>query len=62
MYTTTTCKILTAALIFWAAIAVRAQKPLVIAEQGSFAVGGTKITQPGIFDLKNALQPTFKGA
>jgi len=40
------------------------QKPLVIAEQGSFAIGGTKIAEPGNFDLGNALKPqgqTFHG-
>lgn len=40
------------------------QQPLIIAEQGSFAVGGTKITEPGNFDLDNALKPqgqTFHG-
>lgn len=40
------------------------QKPLVIAEQGSFAVGGTKATEAGSFDLNNALKSqgqTFHG-
>lgn len=40
------------------------QKPLVIGEQGSFLVGGTKTIQPGAFDLKDALKPagqTFHG-
>lgn len=40
------------------------QPPLVIAAQGSFAVGGTKVTEPGNFDLNNALKPqgqTFHG-
>lgn len=40
------------------------QSPLVIASQGSFAVGGTIITTPGIFDLNNAMSPqgqTFHG-
>lgn len=40
------------------------QKPLVIDRQGSFAVGGTKVTEPGTFDLNNALRPqgqTFHG-
>lgn len=39
-------------------------KNLVIQKQGSFAVGGTKITEPGNFDLNNALKPqgqTFHG-
>lgn len=38
--------------------------PLIIQEQGSFAVGGTTITEPGSFDLNNALKPqgqTFHG-
>jgi pimeloyl-ACP methyl ester carboxylesterase len=37
---------------------------LVIQSQGSFAVGGTKVTAPGNFDLNNALKPqgqTFHG-
>lgn len=34
-----------------------AQKPLTIARQGSFAVGGTKTTEPGTFDVNNALKP-----
>lgn len=34
------------------------QKPLTIAEQGSFLVGGTMNVQPGTFDLKDALKPT----
>lgn len=48
-------------------IPVNAQnKPqsLTIAGQGSFAVGGTKTTNPGNFDLENALKPqgqTFHG-
>ncbi len=40
------------------------QKPLVIEQQGSFTVGGTKITEHGNFDLNNALKPqgqTFHG-
>ncbi|MEQ7799600.1 alpha/beta fold hydrolase [Pedobacter sp. ASV1-7] len=40
------------------------QKPLVIGQQGSFAVGGTKATEAGSFDLNNALKPqgqTFHG-
>ncbi|MCX2452436.1 alpha/beta fold hydrolase [Pedobacter sp. PLR] len=40
------------------------QKPLTIAQQGSFAVGGTKLTEAGNFDLDNALKPngqTFHG-
>ena len=40
------------------------EKPLVMEKQGSFAVGGTKITAPGRFDLSNALKPqgqTFHG-
>lgn len=48
---------------------VNAQKksirtPLIIQEQGSFAVGGTVISEPGKFDLTNALKPqgqTFHG-
>jgi pimeloyl-ACP methyl ester carboxylesterase len=39
-------------------------KPLTIAEQGSFSIGGIKITEPGNFDLNNALKPegqTFHG-
>jgi pimeloyl-ACP methyl ester carboxylesterase len=40
------------------------QVPLQIEKQGSFAVGGTKISEPGNFDLANALKPqgqTFHG-
>lgn len=33
------------------------QPPLIIAEQGSFLVGGTEIVEPGEFDVKNALKP-----
>ncbi|MFP3596867.1 alpha/beta hydrolase [Chryseobacterium sp. SIMBA_029] len=33
------------------------QKPLVIETQGSFAVGGTMFTQPGNFEVANALKP-----
>ncbi|MBT1712369.1 alpha/beta fold hydrolase [Fulvivirgaceae bacterium PWU5] len=39
-------------------------KPLSIAHQGSFAIGGTKVTEPGTFELQNALKPqgqTFHG-
>src|SRR3546814_8582915 len=49
------------------AISLNAQnrrKPLIIAVQGSFAVCGTKITEPGTFDVNNALKPqgqTFHG-
>lgn len=38
--------------------------PLVIQQQGSFSVGGTKISEPGNFDLNNSLKPqgqTFHG-
>lgn len=58
------------ALTFWLATAMiplnaqKKQKPLVIAGQGSFAVGGTKVAEPGSFDLENALRPqgqTFHG-
>lgn len=31
--------------------------PLVVQQQGSFSVGGTKISEPGNFDLSNALKP-----
>src|SRR5690606_27051274 len=40
------------------------QEPLIIADQGSFAVGGKTITKPGNFDLNNPLDPqgqTFHG-
>src|SRR5690606_38670814 len=40
------------------------QKPMVIAKQGSFAIGGTKMKEPGTFDVNNALKPagqTFHG-
>lgn len=54
-------------LLFSAAFSLNAQDkqaPLTIAQQGSFAVGGTKITEPGNFDVNNALKPqgqTFHG-
>jgi pimeloyl-ACP methyl ester carboxylesterase len=40
------------------------QEPLVIEEQGSFAVGGIKFTEPGNFEVAEALKPdgqTFHG-
>ena len=37
--------------------AQQTQKPLTIARQGSFAVGGTNFTAAGTFDLSNALKP-----
>jgi len=40
------------------------QKPLSIVEQGSFAIGGTMLTEPGTFDVNDALKPqgqTFHG-
>lgn len=43
---------------------VTKQNPLLIERQGSFAVGGTKVTGQGNFDLANALSPqgqTFHG-
>lgn len=54
-------------LVLAASVSLNAQtkqKPLMIAEQGSFAVGGTTITDSGAFDLNNALKPqgqTFHG-
>ncbi|MFV0481797.1 MAG: alpha/beta hydrolase [Campylobacteraceae bacterium] len=36
---------------------VNASEPLTIEEQGSFSVGGEKITNNGIFDIKDALNP-----
>lgn len=44
--------------------AQKKQKPLLIAEQGSFAVGGTVKTEAGSFDVNDALKPqgqTFHG-
>jgi pimeloyl-ACP methyl ester carboxylesterase len=44
--------------------ALKKQKPMVIEKQGSFMVGGTTFTEPGNFDLQNALKPqgqTFHG-
>lgn len=41
-----------------------ASVPLMIKEQGSFAIGGTQKKEPGTFDLKDALKPagqTFHG-
>lgn len=43
---------------------LKKQKPMVIENQGSFMVGGTKFTEQGNFDLQNALKPqgqTFHG-
>lgn len=43
---------------------IEEQGHLVIEKQGSFAVGGTKFSEPGKFDLANALKPagqTFHG-
>lgn len=54
-------------ILFAISISLSAQNklpPLVIASQGSFAVGGTTITEPGTFDLDSALKPqgqTFHG-
>lgn len=54
-------------LILAASLSLHAQnrqKPLSIAEQGSFAIGGTTHREPGAFDLNNALKPqgqTFHG-
>jgi len=36
--------------------AQKKEMPLTIAQQGSFAVGGTKLTEAGTFDLNNALK------
>ena len=35
----------------------RQQAPLIIQQQGSFLVGGTIRSEPGKFDLANALKP-----
>lgn len=45
------------ALLSGMSLTLSAQKPLTIARQGSFAVGGIKTTEPGTFDLGNALKP-----
>lgn len=37
--------------------AKRQQAPLLIQQQGSFLVGGTTFSEPGTFDLANALKP-----
>jgi len=45
-------------------MAQKKNTPLVITEQGSFAIGGTTITNPGTFHTKDALKPdgqTFHG-
>lgn len=55
------------AALFILSTAVHAQKnqkPLLIAEQGSFAIGGTVKTEAGSFDVNDALKPqgqTFHG-
>ncbi|SDJ83002.1 hypothetical protein SAMN04487898_104376 [Pedobacter sp. ok626] len=57
----------TLTLLLATSISLKAQnraQPLVIAEQGSFAIGGTKTTVPGSFNLDSALKPqgqTFHG-
>ncbi len=43
--------------MFSSANAQNKQKPMVIEEQGSFAIGGTKKMEEGKFDLSNALAP-----
>ena len=43
---------------FLSAQSLKKQKPLVIEQQGSFAVGGTVITNPGTFD---PYKPTPEG-
>lgn len=54
-------------LLLTASVSLNAQnnqKPLAIAKQGSFTVGGIKSNTPGSFDLNNALKPqgqTFHG-
>lgn len=59
--------LLLASLFFSACITTKRQtdpKNLVIREQGSFSIGGTKTTEQGSFDLNNALKPqgqTFHG-
>ncbi|NRF39502.1 alpha/beta fold hydrolase [Pedobacter foliorum] len=59
--------LLSVLVFFSACITTKQQtdpKNLVIREQGSFAVGGTKTTEQGSFDLNNALKPqgqTFHG-
>lgn len=53
-----------ASLIFVTVNAQNKTKPLIISAQGSFAIGGTVATEPGSFDLNNALKPqgqTFHG-
>lgn len=43
---------------------IKKQKPLILETQGSFAVGGTKFSKTGNFDLTNPLKPdgqTFHG-
>lgn len=56
-----------AGLILVASVSLHAQtpqKPLTIDRQGSFAVGGTTLTESGAFDVTNALSPqgqTFHG-
>ena len=54
-------------LMLTASVTLKAQnkqQPLIIDRQGSFSVGGTMISEPGTFDLSNALKPqgqTFHG-
>mgnify|MGYP002624010192 CR=1 FL=1 len=49
---------LTAGLIFFGSYNIAdAAKPIVIQEQGSFAVGGSTVKHEGIFSTKNFLSP-----
>jgi len=59
--------LVTVTLVLVVAVSLHAQKrqkPLTIARQGSFAIGGTKMTESGNFDVNDALKPqgqTFHG-
>ena len=59
--------VITVSILFIACASTKestSKAPLIIEQQGSFAVGGTKMTEPGSFDLDNALKPhgqTFHG-
>jgi pimeloyl-ACP methyl ester carboxylesterase len=48
-------------LVFFATVGFAAEnerpEPIVIQEQGSFAVGGTVVTTPGTFDPRNPMKP-----
>ena len=55
---------LTAAMLLTACAAMKGSSSIIIQEQGSFAVGGTVVTNPGTFDpiAHGAFNPTSQPA